>query len=217
LNITLPNIYPITDTSLSGLSHIEQVRRMVSGGATFIQLRDKLTPAGEFYQSVVEVMSFARELNVKVIVNDRVDIALAAGADGVHLGQDDLPVAEARKILGPGAIIGVSTHSIDQVSEAVELPVDYIAIGPVFATRTKRDHEPLVGLSLVHEARLLAKTIPVVAIGGIDLSNAAAVLSAGANSVAVISDILSAPDEIEDRVRKFLQVDSNTANDVGNL
>ena len=118
---------------------------MLEGGASFIQLRDKHAPAGEFYDSVTEVMSITRERGAKVIVNDRVDIALAAGADGVHIGQDDLPANEARKILGPDAIVGVSTHSIDQFRAALDLPVDYIAIGPIFATSTKQDHDPVVG------------------------------------------------------------------------
>jgi len=188
---------------------------MVAGGASFIQIRDKFAPAGEFYDSVVEVMSFTRGRSVKVIVNDRVDIALAAGADGVHLGQDDLPAPEARKILGPDSIIGVSTHSIDQFRSALELPVDYIAIGPIFATRTKKDHDPVIGTELVKVARSIGGQVPIVAIGGINLSTAASVLEAGANSVAVISDILSLPDKIGDRVRRFLDVSGNGDSDFG--
>ena len=216
MKLILPTIYPITDTRVSGLSHIEQVRRMISGGASFIQLRDKSAPAGELYESVVEVMSFARERSAKIIVNDRVDIALAAGADGVHLGQDDLPASEARKILGADKIIGVSTHSIEQFRAALDLPVDYIAIGPIFATSTKEDHDPVVGLDLLREVRSIAERMPVVAIGGINLSNAVFVLEAGADSVAVISDVLAAPDQIADRVRQFLQTTPDITNNVGN-
>jgi len=189
---------------------------MISGGASFIQLRDKSAPAGELYESVVEVMSFARERSAKIIVNDRVDIALAAGADGVHLGQDDLPASEARKILGADKIIGVSTHSIEQFRAALDLPVDYIAIGPIFATSTKEDHDPVVGLDLLREVRSIAERMPVVAIGGINLSNAVFVLEAGADSVAVISDVLAAPDQIADRVRQFLQTTPDITNNVGN-
>jgi thiamine-phosphate diphosphorylase len=178
---------------------------MVSGGASFIQLRDKSAPAGEFYNSVVEVMTFTRQRDAKVIVNDRVDIALAAGADGVHLGQDDLPADEARKILGGDAIIGVSTHSIEQFRAALALPVDYIAIGPIFATNTKQDHDPVVGVDVIRAVKSIAGRMPIVAIGGINVSNAASVLEAGAASVAVISEVLSAPDEIDDRIRRFLQ------------
>lgn len=189
---------------------------MIAGGASLIQLRDKLSPARDFYDSAVEVVAFARRRDVKVIINDRVDIALASKADGVHLGQDDLGASEARKILGPDAIIGVSTHSIDQFRRALELPVSYVAIGPVFATSTKHDHDPVVGLEMVRQARDVAGSMPIVAIGGIDLQNAASVLSACADSVAVISDILSAPDEIEHRVRKFLLLKRDTTNNVGN-
>ena len=216
MKITLPNVYPITDTRVSGLSHIEQVRRMVSGGASFIQLRDKSAPAGEFYDSVVEVMSFTRERAVKVIVNDRVDIALATGADGVHLGQDDLPAAEARRILGSNAIIGVSTHSIEQFGSALELPVDYIAIGPIFATTTKQDHDPVIGTELLRAVRSIGGQVPIVAIGGINLQNAGSVLAAGADSVAVISDVLSEPNRIADRIHEFLQISPDMTNRVGN-
>jgi thiamine-phosphate pyrophosphorylase len=205
LKITLPNIYPITDTRVSSLPHIEQVRRMVSGGASFIQLRDKSAPAGEFYNSVVEVMSFIRERDVKVIVNDRVDIALAADADGVHLGQDDLPASEARRILGTDAIIGISTHSLEQFRAALDQPVDYIAIGPIFATNTKKDHDPVVGLDMLTLVKSIAGRMPIVAIGGINRSNAPSVLHAGADSAAVISDVLSSADEIDSRVRQFLR------------
>lgn len=186
---------------------------MVSGGASFIQLRDKSAPAGEFYDSVVEVMSFTRERDVKVIVNDRVDIALAAGADGVHLGQDDLPAAEARRILGPDAIIGVSTHSVEQFRSALNLPVNYIAIGPVFGTSTKKDHDPVIGKEIIKAVRGLASQASIVAIGGIDLGNAASVLAAGADSVAVISGVLAIPDQIADRVRQFLHVSTRVGSD----
>ena len=179
---------------------------MLAGGASFIQLRDKRASAGEFYNSLAEVISLTRERDAKVIVNDRVDIALAAGADGVHVGQDDLPATEARKILGPEAIIGVSTHSLEQFRSALELPVDYIAIGPIFQTRTKKDHDPVVGLETLRLVTSIAGRMPVVAIGGINLENAASVLESGADSVAVIADVLSIADEIADRVRQFISV-----------
>ena len=201
---------------MSGLSHIEQVQRMISGGASFVQLRDKTASAGEFYKSVFEVMTFTRDRGTKVIVNDRVDVALAARADGVHLGQDDLPASEARSILGAGTIIGVSTHSIKQFEAAFGLPVDYIAIGPIFATSTKHDHDPVVGLDMLRAVRSMAGAMPIVAIGGIDLVNAASVLEAGADSVAVISDVLAEPDRIDERIRRFLQISPDTTNNVGN-
>ena len=138
MNLKLPQIYPITDTRLSGLSHAEQVKRLIDGGAKFIQLREKYLAPKDFYADAENALKIARENNVKIIINDRVDFALALKADGVHLGQDDLPPDKARKILGENAIIGFSTHNIKQAIEALKFPVDYIAIGPVFATDDKR-------------------------------------------------------------------------------
>jgi thiamine-phosphate pyrophosphorylase len=212
LKLTLPKVYPITDTDLSGLSHLEQVRRLIDGGATLIQLRYNKAPSGEFYVAAAVVMSFARPRGVKIIINDRVDISLAAGADGVHLGQDDLPPKHARKLLGENAIIGISTHSIDQAREALALPVDYIAVGPIFATATKADHEPLIGIDGLLEFRTGIGDFPLVAIGGINRENAAFVLAAGANSVAVIHDMVSKADQIANRMREL----TDLANSVGN-
>jgi thiamine-phosphate pyrophosphorylase len=146
LKFILPKIYPISDTRISGLSHIEQVRRLIAGGATLIQLREKNAPAGEFYDAAVGSIALAREHGVKIVINDRVDIAVASGADGVHLGQDDLPPDQARRLLGEGAVIGFSTHSVEQAREAIGLPVDYVAIGPIFSTTTKENPDPVVGL-----------------------------------------------------------------------
>ncbi|HUR97401.1 MAG TPA: thiamine phosphate synthase, partial [Pyrinomonadaceae bacterium] len=114
MKITVPKIYPITDTRISGLSHLEQVRRLISGGASLIQLRDKTAAAGEFYRTAFEAIDYAHQHGAKIIINDRADVALAAGADGVHLGQDDLSPDHARDLLGPSAIIGFSTHSAEQ-------------------------------------------------------------------------------------------------------
>ena len=135
--LSLPKIYPITDIRLSGLSHVEQVRKLIAGGATFVQFRDKRSSPREFYKQAVECVRIAHDQNVQIIINDRVDIALAAKADGVHLGQDDMPPEKARILLGAAAIIGFSTHSVEQVKLAASFPIDYIAIGPIFATSTK--------------------------------------------------------------------------------
>lgn len=129
-----------------------------------------------------------------MIVNDRADLARLSGAAGVHVGQDDLPPAAARGLLGPGAIIGYSTHSVRQIAQALREPVSYIAIGPVFGTRTKDTGYEAVGLDMVRAARAAAGDMPVVAIGGITLATAASVLAAGATSVAVISDLLAGGD-----------------------
>jgi thiamine-phosphate pyrophosphorylase len=186
----LPRVYPITDVELSGLSHAEQVRLLSLGGASLIQLREKRMPALEFYEQA----RAAIRSGVRLIINDRVDIALATGASGVHLGQDDLPPEAARKLLGPPAVIGYSTHNVDQAINATKLPIDYLAIGPIFSTATKSDTAPVLGLQGLRAVRQAIGEFPLVAIGGITLDNARAVIDAGADSVAVISALLSAPD-----------------------
>lgn len=182
-------LYPLTDRSLSQLSHAEQVECLADQGATLIQLREKLLSPFEFYNETAEAMRVARDRNVKIIINDRVDIALALKADGVHLGQGDLPPEAARRLLGPQAIIGFSTHNPEQARLAANLPIDYIAIGPLFATSTKVASEPLVGLTGLRPVRLVVGQIPLVAIGGITSGNSKDVIAAGADAVAVISDI----------------------------
>ena len=143
-------------------------------------------------------------MGVKVIVNDRVDIALCAGADGVHLGQDDMPPHAARTLLGEKAVLGFSTHSVGQAVEAVRhLPIDYIAIGPIFATTTKENPDPVVGLEGLRQVRSAIGDFPLVAIGGITRRNATEVFAAGANSVAVISDLLGDPDMIATAVEEL--------------
>src|SRR5213083_2557957 len=132
MSFTLPKIYPITDTLISGLSHAEQIERLAAGGASLIQLREKRASPREFYQAALEAMSMARRLGVQIIINDRVDIAIAVKADGVHLGQDDLPPDRARVLLGVSRIIGFSTHSLEQALAADVGRIDYLAIGPVF-------------------------------------------------------------------------------------
>ena len=186
----LPRVYPLTDVQLSGLSHAEQVRLLRLGGASLIQLREKRLPALEFYEQA----RAARQSGVQLIINDRVDIAIAAGASGVHLGQDDLPPEAARKLLGPQSIIGYSTHSVDQAINAIKLPIDYLAIGPIFSTTTKSDTAPVLGLDGLRAVRDAIGEFPLVAIGGITLDNARDVIDAGADSVAVISALLSASD-----------------------
>jgi thiamine-phosphate pyrophosphorylase len=179
----------------------------VSGGARFIQIRAKKASGSAFLTMCEEVVMRAHADGGLAIANDRADIARFARADGVHLGQDDLPPAMARQILGGEAVIGFSTHTIDQVRAASRLPVDYIAVGPVFGTTSKDTGFGPVGTALVRDARafLLAAGLdtPIVAIGGITLDNAAAVLEAGATSVAVISDLLATGDPAA-RVRAYL-------------
>ena len=188
----LPRVYPLTDVQLSGLSHAEQARLLSLGGASLIQLREKRMTPLEFYHHAKAAV--AEHPEVRLIINDRVDIALAAGAAGVHLGQDDMPPEAARKLLGPRAIIGYSTHNIDQAIRAVRLPIDYLAIGPIFSTTTKADTAPVLGLEGLRAIRQAIGQFPLVAIGGITHANARDVIAAGADSVAVISALLSQPD-----------------------
>jgi thiamine-phosphate pyrophosphorylase len=204
MSFHLPRLYPITDTLISRLSHAEQVERFAAGGATFVQLREKRASPREFYEAAREAMAVARTLGVRIVINDRVDIAIAVKADGVHLGQDDLPPDRARLLLGESRIVGYSTHTLEQALAASSAPVDYIAIGPVFQTRTKDRPDEVVGLETVREVkRQVAR--PLVAIGGITLDSARLVVEAGADSVAVISDLLSTGD-IAERTRRFLDL-----------
>jgi thiamine-phosphate pyrophosphorylase len=203
LKLELPKIYPITDTQIAKLPHAEQVKELIKGGARFIQLREKYASSLDFYTQAEETLIIARKQNVKIIINDRVDIALALKADGVHLGQDDLPPEEARRILGKNAIIGFSTHSVSQAIEAARLPIDYLAIGPVFSTKTKEDPDEVVGLEGLRKVSESVGNFPLVAIGGINLDNFQQVLDAGANSVALISGILSNPKKITERFQEF--------------
>jgi len=202
--ISLPRIYPITDRAVSGLSHAEQVKRLIDGGATLVQLRDKHGAPKDFVRDAEAALAVARRNNVRIVINDRVDIAMAVDADGVHLGQSDLPVEAARALLGPQAMIGFSTHNIAQVEFAATLPVDYVAFGPVFDTRTKRDHEPVVGLDRLREVKNLLTEIPLVTIGGVTEENFSRALAGGADSVAVISDLLKEPSKIAEKLRRML-------------
>lgn len=195
----LQQIYPITDVRLSGLSHPEQVSRLVTGGARFIQIREKRDSSSALYNAVRDSLVIARRHEAVIIVNDRVDVAIAAGADGVHLGQDDIPAVKARRLMGRNAIIGISTHSVAQAIEAANLPVDYIAIGPIYETATKPDHEPAVGLSGLRTVREAVKNKAIVAIGGINSSNVGSVIENGADSAAVIGDLYLKFDSISDR------------------
>lgn len=202
----LPLVYPITDTKISGLSHADQVAILGDAGARFVQLREKNLPASDFYHEAKTALSIAAEKGITLIVNDRVDIALALGAPGVHLGQDDLPPEAARKLLGDDAIIGYSTHNVDQAIAAANLPVDYIAIGPIFETGSKANPDPVVGLDGIRSVRNAIGAMQLVAIGGITAANAASVIEAGADSVALIGGLLSGSGTtLSDRYRTLQQ------------
>ena len=201
--MNLPRVYPIVDlAAFAGLADpIQAVCRfaedLIAGGATILQLRDKHGDARRTLSCARELCRIVRG-RARLIVNDRSDVALAAGADGVHLGQDDLPPSLIRPIFTAAAgdkrqlWIGYSTHNLDQVRLADAMPVDYIAVGPIFATSSKANPDPVIGLEGVRQARQ-ATTKPLVAIGGINRANCLQVREAGADSVAVISDLLESP------------------------
>ncbi|MEJ7849626.1 MAG: thiamine phosphate synthase [Pyrinomonadaceae bacterium] len=199
----LPKIYPVTDTRVSGLSHLRQVEELINGGARLIQLREKHSSARDFYEAAEEAIKLARRSSVRIIINDRVDIALALKADGVHLGQDDLPPEYARRILGPDAIIGFSTHSPQQALAALKLPIDYIAIGPIFATTTKENSETPLGIDGLKKVREITAYIPLTAIGGISPANLKYIFEAGADSAALIGALVSDSTNIAEKLRNL--------------
>ncbi|MEO5859526.1 MAG: thiamine phosphate synthase [Pyrinomonadaceae bacterium] len=199
--LQLPTIYPITNVELSGLSHADQVRALAEAGCRFLQIRDKSGSSLEIFDAVAESVSIADSFGMKIILNDRVDIAITTGLHGVHLGQDDLSPAEARELLGDDAIIGYSTHSVEQAIEAASLPIDYLAIGPIFATTTKENPDPVVGLAGIRKVRDAIGDFPLVAIGGIDITKLSHVLAAGADSAAIISALFAPGTTLADRFR----------------
>lgn len=194
--LTLPKLYAITDFELSNCSHEEIVQMMLEGGARLIQLRDKDASPREFLDASRNCLELTRAAGAILIVNDRVDIALTSEADGVHLGQDDMSVEDARDILGDKKIIGLSTHSIAQFEAALDTSADYIAVGPIYPTTTKADSSPVVGLDLLREARKIADR-PIVAIGGINQERAREVIAAGADCVAAISALYPWPEKLD--------------------
>ena len=205
----LPKIYPITDTRIAKISHVAQVEKLIEGGATFIQLREKYASPEDFYEAAQLALEYARKRGVKIIINDRVDIALALKADGVHLGQDDLPPEEARKILGGKAIIGFSTHNLEQAIHAAKLPVDYLAIGPIYATATKKNPDQTIGLEGIRTVGKAVGDFPLVAVGGINYRNLPEIFESGADSAAIISDLIGEPDKITQQMRLYLNRDPN--------
>jgi thiamine-phosphate pyrophosphorylase len=204
MNFPLPRLYAIINAPGTGGSPAAVGQKLLDAGVRLIQLRFKTATTRELYIAGLELARLVRRAGGTFIINDRADVALAAEAGGVHLGQDDLLVAMARPLLGSGKIVGVSTHSIEQVREADGTSADYIAFGPIFSTRTKERPDPVVGLDGLREARRETAK-PLVAIGGITLETAPEALGAGADSVAVIGDLLSGGD-IGQRAAQFLSV-----------
>lgn len=189
----LPGLYAIVDPLATGRDPVALGRAMLDGGARCLQLRLKDASARELLAVACALREPTRAAGALLIVNDRADVARAAGADGVHVGQDDVPVSVARAILGPGRLVGVSTHDVDQARAAVRDGADYLGVGPIFDTASKAGALPARGLDLLHAVRA-AVDRPLVAIGGITAETAAAVRGAGADSVAMIGALVGAPD-----------------------
>ena len=187
-------LYVITDEKLSkGLTHPQIARLAIAGGADVIQLRDKTCDCTYFGRCAAEIKDIAKEAGVPFIVNDRLDIALQTGADGVHLGQGDMPLKFARRVAPKGFVIGISAGTLREALEAEHDGADYIGLGPVFSTTSKDDAGAVCGLELLKEVQSRV-SIPVVAIGGIGTHNAADVIAAGADGIAVISAVVSQDD-----------------------
>jgi len=192
--VTLPSrLYLIVDPLDTGRDPLTLTRAMLAGGARVLQLRAKTAATGNLLAVAEKMRELTAAAGATFIVNDRVDVARAVGADGVHLGQDDLPVAAARTILSPGQLIGYSTHSETQLGDARDAGADYLAFGPIFATTSKSAADPVLGYERLAAARRLTEG-PLVAIGGITADTAPAVLAAGADAVAIIAAVVRAPD-----------------------
>ena len=204
MNLVFPRLYAIIDPTFLTISELALAEALAASGVELIQYRNKTASSRQFFEISRQISSALGSRRVRLIVNDRPDIALLAGAGGVHVGQDDLSVEDARAICGPDRWVGVSTHTLEQVTEANATSADYIAFGPIFPTATKKNPDPVVGTERLRQARQLTKK-PLVAIGGITLDLAAEVYRAGADSLAVIRDLICAPNPGV-RAREYLDV-----------
>ena len=199
-------LHVLTDSKASrGRSHLQVAEAAIAGGADVLQLRDKEAPSGMLYLEALQLRKLTRDAKVPFIVNDRLDIALAVDADGVHVGQADLPASVVRKILGPGKIMGVSVATVEEAVRAEKDGADYLGVGPVFEARgTKPDTSEPLGVDCISRIRRHCR-LPIVAIGGIHVDNARKVREAGADGVAVISAIVSA-DDISSETRRLKRI-----------
>lgn len=196
------SLYVLTDAKLArGRSHEDVVAAALRGGATVIQYREKNATTRQLIEQATRLRALCRAYHVPFIVNDRVDIALAVEADGVHVGPDDMPVALARQLMGRDKIVGASAGTVEEARAAIADGADYLGVGAIFATATKADAGEPIGLAGLQQI-VRVSTVPVVGIGGINASNAASVIHAGANGVAVISAVVSA-DDVERATREL--------------
>ncbi|MDA8406843.1 MAG: thiamine phosphate synthase [Deltaproteobacteria bacterium] len=223
IDLSAWDVYLVTDTILSKKrSNLEVVKAAVNGGVSAVQLREKLLSSRDFFFQGLEIRELLAEHNVPLIINDRIDLAIALDADGVHLGQSDLPLEIARRILGPDKIIGWSVNDLSQINQRSASLVDYFAISPVFFTSTKKDISTPWGTEGVAKARSIT-TVPLVGIGGIGLDNVSGAIRAGLDCVAVVSAIVSADDpfvateSLKRQVVKAKQIRTNGLNETMKL
>ena len=202
--LVLPRLYVILDAALLTVPETDCAQRLAAAGVRLLQYRSKRASARELFESSKRLSSLLIPQGVTFVVNDRADVAAAAGASGVHVGQEDLRMEAARSLIGVGKLAGVSTHNLEQFKAAAATSADYIAIGPVFSTSTKANPDTVVGIEFIRRVRPLTDK-PIVAIGGITLERAAEVIQAGADCIAVISDILRAPDPGQ-RARQYIEL-----------
>ena len=204
MRLVLPRLYVILDATLLNNSPHHCAQELAAAGVRLMQYRDKSAFAADLLANSRELVGLLKPHGASLVVNDRPDIAVLAGAVGVHVGQEDLEPEQARAVVGEEMWIGMSTHNLEQFRQAAGTSADYIAVGPIFATSSKASPDPVVGLDLIRQVRRLTEK-PIVAIGGVTLERAASVIEAGADSVAVIRDIVCDAEPGE-RARRFLDV-----------
>ncbi len=193
----MKGLYLVTDRGLCGDRNLEDVvLKAIRGGICCVQLREKILPTRLFVEQALRIKALVSPLNIPLLINDRVDVALAIGADGVHVGQDDMPFEIARRLMGPQAIMGISVETWEDVERAEDLDVDYLGVSPVFVTPTKNNTKGAWGLAGLARIKAFSRH-PLVAIGGINSANAADVIRAGADSIAVVSALCSAEDPMK--------------------
>jgi thiamine-phosphate pyrophosphorylase len=204
MRLVLPRLYVILDAALLNTSYLAFTEEMARAGVRLLQYRNKAASSATLLRDSRELAQICAAKGITLVVNDRADVAMLAGADGVHVGQDDLPVEHARKVVGRGKCVGISTHTMKQFRRAADSSADYLAVGPIFPTASKENPDAVVGFELLREVRALSRK-PIVAIGGITLERAATVIEAGADCVAVLSDIMEAADP-GTRARQYLEM-----------
>ncbi len=203
MSLVFPALYAIISADGLRGGPLEWARLLAAAGVKVIQYRDKESSSRSIYAASCALAAASRDSGFRLVLNDRPDIALLSGAGGVHVGQEDLEVEQVRRICGASLWVGVSAHNLEQMQQAVKTSADYIAVGPIFPTTTKKDPDPVVGVDLLRCGRAISAK-PLVAIGGITAERAAEVYRAGADSLAVSSDLLGAADPVR-RVREYLK------------